>query len=143
MAAAGLNKRTIVVLGVALCTLVLGAVDASVARTAGGKLATGPRFPAIVHRGTSLPPQAQSKPVPLVIALHESGGNPQEFEQSTGLDAAADKHGFVVAYIGDLAPGSPAWTLVNMPTNLAYVSSEITQLTAQQNIDPTRVYVTG
>lgn len=143
MAAAGLNKRTIVVLGIALCTLVLGAVDASVARTAGGNLATGPRLPVIVHRGTTLPPPAQSKPVPLVIALHESGGNPQEFEQSTGLDAAADKHGFVVAYLADLAPASPAWTLVNMPANLAYVSSEITQLTAQQNIDPKRVYVTG
>ena len=141
--ASHMKKRTLVVLGVALCTLVLGAVDASVGRTAGGKLATGPRLPAIVHRGTTLPPPAQSKPVPLVIALHESGGTPQEFEQSTGLDAAADEHGFVVAYLASPAPASPAWTGTDMPANLAYVSSEIKQLTGQQNIDPTRVYVTG
>jgi polyhydroxybutyrate depolymerase len=108
-----------------------------------GAPAPGPRYPVLIHRGAALPPVAQSKPVPLVIALHPSGGSPQWFEQNSGLDAVADEHGFVVAYLSSRTPTSPAWRGADMPSNLAYVSSEITQLTATEKIDPKRVYVAG
>ena len=78
-----------------------------------------------------------------MIGLHARGGTPLGFEQTAGLDAVADQHGFVVAYLSSLIPTSPAWTRADMPANLAYVSSEISQLIAAQNIDPNRVYVTG
>jgi polyhydroxybutyrate depolymerase len=81
--------------------------------------------------------------VPLVVALHASGGYPATFEAGSGLDAVAKQHGFVVAYLGSPEPTSPAWRLVDMSRNLAYVSSEIKSLTMSENIDPKRVYVTG
>lgn len=102
--------------------------------------ASGTRPQPVVHRPAGL---SRAKPVPLVIALHASGGYPATFEATSGLDAVADQHGFVVAYLGSLAPASPAWLLVDMPQNLAYISAEIKSLTASQNIDPRRVYVTG
>lgn len=139
-----MKRRLLLVFSVVLGALALSAMDAGLARTENpGAGATGTRLPVIVHRGTTLPPPAQAQPVPLVIALHPSGGTPAGFETATGLDAVADQHGFVVAYLAAPAPTSPAWTLTDMPANLAYVSSEINQLTADQNIDPNRVYVTG
>ncbi len=79
----------------------------------------------------------------MVLALHASGGDPASFESVSGLDAVANQHGFVVAYLGSLEPASPAWTLVDMKANLAYISAETKRLIASENIDPRRVYVTG
>jgi polyhydroxybutyrate depolymerase len=94
----------------------------------------------VIYRPANL---SKAKPVPLVIGLHASGGYPSTFETTSGLDAVANQHGFVVAYLGAPEPTSPAWTLTQMPQNLAYVKAEIESLTISQNIDPTRVYVTG
>ncbi len=102
--------------------------------------ARGSRPVPIIYRPPKL---SLEKSVPLLVALHPSGGSPSSFESTTGLDAVADRYGFVVAYLGSLAPVSPAWLLVDMPSNLAYVSAEIKSLTASENIDPKRVYVTG
>ncbi len=110
------------------------------AATPAGVATPGTRPQPVVHRPAGL---SRAKPVPLVIALHASGGFPATFEATSGLDAVADQHGFVVAYLGSVAPASPAWLLVDMPQNLAYISAEIKSLTASQNIDPRRVYVTG
>jgi polyhydroxybutyrate depolymerase len=102
--------------------------------------AQGTRPAPVIYR----PPNLNlEKSVPLLLALQPSGGSPASFESVTGLNAVADRYGFVVAYLGSPAPASPAWTLVEMPSNLAYVSAEIKSLTASQNIDPRRVYVTG
>lgn len=103
----------------------------------------GPRLAPIIHRGSSLPPPAQSRAVPLVIGLHGSSSSPANFERNSGLDQLADRYGFVVAYLGSQTPTSSSWTLCDMSSNLAYISSEIVQLTASQNIDASRVYVTG
>ncbi len=139
-----MNKRVLIALGATLGTVVLGAVHARLAFTDDGQpVSTGPRFPTIVHRGATLPPPARSGPAPLVIGLHGSGTSPSVFEHVSGLDAVADEHGFVVAYLSSPMPTSPAWTLTDMPANLAYVSSEISRLTSEQNIDPNRVFVTG
>ena len=105
---------------------------------------SGPRYPVVVHRGAALPPpSSQSKAVPLVLALHPSGGSPQGFEATSGLDRVADQYGFVVAYLSARQPTSPAWTSSDLQENLAYVSAEIKQLVLDQNVDPNRVYVTG
>jgi polyhydroxybutyrate depolymerase len=81
--------------------------------------------------------------VPLVVALQPSGGSPSEFEARSRLDAVAARNGFVVAYLASPPPVGRAWLLTDMPSNLAYISSQIASLTATENIDPRRVYVTG
>jgi polyhydroxybutyrate depolymerase len=100
----------------------------------------GSRPAPIVYRPPGL---GRDRLVPLVIALNPSGGLPAKFEATTGLDVVARQHGFVVAYLGSLAPALPAWQFTDMPQNLAYIGSEIRSLTASENIDPKRVYVTG
>lgn len=75
--------------------------------------------------------------MPLVIALHPSGSTPARFEAVSGWDRVADRHGFVVAYLGSAAP---AW---KSPSQVAYIDNEIRRLTRERDIDPQRVYVTG
>jgi polyhydroxybutyrate depolymerase len=112
---------------------------ATIAET-GHAPALGSRPAPIVYRPSNL---SLSQPVPLVIALHGSGGSPSTFEAATGLDAVANRHGFVVAFLGSSQPTAPAWRGVELSRNLAYISSEIKSLRATENIDPKRVYVTG
>ena len=48
---------------------------------------------------TYVPPQHDGKtPLPLVIALHEFGGDGIAFGESTGLSLVAEREGFVVLY---------------------------------------------
>lgn len=100
-----------------------------------GPIASGPRPAPIIYRPAGL---SMSKPVPLVVALHASGDSPSNFQNYSRLDPVADANGFVVAYLGS---PPPAWK--DQALNLPYVSSEITSIEQAQNIDPTRVFVTG
>jgi polyhydroxybutyrate depolymerase len=86
-----------------------------------------------------VPPKLPAGKVPLVIALHGSGGTPVGMESTTGFDRFARANGFIVAYLGSDSPGGN-WIL---PSETAYISSMISQLEASDPIDPTRVYVTG
>ena len=95
---------------------------------------TGPRPAPIVYRPPGL---SRSGAVPLVVALHASGGTPALFEARTGWDQVANKHGFVVAYLGSAAP---AW---KDSSNVNYIGSMIRRIKRSQHIDPRRVFVTG
>ena len=95
---------------------------------------SGARPAPVIYRPAKL---SRSKAVPLVIALHGAGSSPAAFERWTGLDQVAAQHGFVVAYLGS---PNPLWKSLS---NNQYVSAMIRQLTASQNIDPSRVYVVG
>jgi polyhydroxybutyrate depolymerase len=75
--------------------------------------------------------------MPLLIALHGSGGTPGGFESYTGFDRLADKLGFVAVYLDS---PQPLW---KDPSNIGYIGSIISQLEASDNIDPRRVYVVG
>ena len=94
------------------------------------------RLPAIVYRPGGL---STARKVPLLIALHGSGGSPASMEGLTHFEQVASEHGFVVAYPAACDLADP-WSA---PQDLTYISSLISRLTASQNIDPSRVYVTG
>jgi len=94
---------------------------------------TGARLAPVIHRPANL---GSANLVPLVVALHGSGGTPASF-QSTGLNAVADRNGFVVACLDSPVQPYPD------PSNISYIGSMISQLVASQNIDPRRVYVVG
>ncbi|MGH2882255.1 MAG: alpha/beta hydrolase family esterase, partial [Solirubrobacteraceae bacterium] len=134
---------------------VAAVTTAFLAASAGGVFADGG---ATGDEGTATTPTSDARPapviyrpaglnrtkrVPLVVALNPSGGTPVTFEAGSGLDTVADQYGFVVAYLGQPPPVSPAWRRVDLAANLSYISSEIKQLTVSESIDPTRVYITG
>jgi poly(3-hydroxybutyrate) depolymerase len=113
-----------------------GAADAGT--TAAPSPTTSVRLPPVIYRAPGLAPAAQSKPVPLVIALHGgSGATPALFANATGLDRVAAQNGFVVAYLDSPVP------LWRTPADISYIGSMITQLKTSENIDPQRVYVVG
>ena len=99
-----------------------------------GQQATRPA--PIVYRPASLP---SGQKVPLLIALHGSGGGPQSMEGLTHFEAVAQQSGFVVAFPGSCNDAHP-W---GAPQDFAYLTGLIGHLVASQNIDPSRVYVTG
>jgi polyhydroxybutyrate depolymerase len=96
---------------------------------------TMPRPAPVVYRPPGL---SFAQKVPLVIGLYGADGCPQCMEGLTKFEHVADEHGFVVAYPGSST--SPPW---NSAGDLAYMKSFIAQVEAAQNIDPSRVYVTG
>lgn len=103
----------------------------------GSSPTTTTRLPPIIHRGATLPAPGRSNPVPLVVALHGKDATPAGFLGQTGFNAAADRFGFVVAYL-DSPP--PTWSA---PSNISYIGLVITTLKTAENIDPQRVYVAG
>src|SRR5689334_13724540 len=48
--------------------------------------------------------EAPSAPAPLVIVLHGGGGNAANAARMTGMDAKADREGFIVAYPNGTGP---------------------------------------
>ena len=93
---------------------------------------------------------SQLTTLPLVIALHGGGGNPEQFAKDTGFDHKADAEGFIVVYprgIGLL----PTWDAIhccgpafnNKIDDVAFIRILIDELIGTQHVDPKRVYVTG
>lgn len=71
---------------------------------ADARLAPGDHARALAHGGAArsyvlhVPPRASSAPLPLVLAFHGGGGNAPGLQRYAGLDALADRDGFLVAY---------------------------------------------
>jgi polyhydroxybutyrate depolymerase len=106
------------------------------ATTAGSTpVITGSRPAPIVYRPPGL---SFAHKVALVIGLYGAEGCPQCMEGLSKFEQVATEHGFVVAYPGSTT--SPPW---NSSGDMTYLSSFISTVVAQQNIDPQRVYVTG
>jgi polyhydroxybutyrate depolymerase len=125
----------IAVVLVALAVLVGGAL---LSRGSSSPAGTDPSV-AVTQAIVYVPPELPAGKVPLVIALHGSGGTPLGMESSTQFDRLARRHGFIVAYLASGSPGDN-WIL---PSETASISSMIDRLEASEPIDRTRVYVTG
>jgi polyhydroxybutyrate depolymerase len=96
--------------------------------------------PSLIYRPPSLSLRSS---VPLLIALHGRNQSPQQLASSTGLNAVADRNGFVVAY---LSSGTrPLWYSAGWQPqdDIDYISSEINDLEKTQDIDPARIFVVG
>ncbi len=88
--------------------------------------------------------------VPLVLALHGYTGNGAGFQSQTGFSNKADANNFIVVY--PEGTGSPrGWNAGNCcgsaATNdiddVGFISALIDTLSANYNIDSTRIYATG
>ena len=101
-----------------------------------------PAWTYLVHRPAGL---AKTSPVPLVVV---PTGNIAISRAGTQLDAAADRGGFVVAYAqvgksyNDIVHHSGESAAHPYP-DMVFLGNVIDKVTASENIDPKRVYMTG
>jgi polyhydroxybutyrate depolymerase len=97
----------------------------------------------------------RSRPVPLVFVLHGGTGNAESAIRMSGFNAIADQNGFVVAYpngTGRLSDDKLltwnggaccAYAQENNIDDVGFVRAIASDLQAQANIDPRRIYATG
>jgi polyhydroxybutyrate depolymerase len=130
-----LRAATVAVLATAIAgTGAFAAVSSSSSGTV-ALVASGQRPPPIIYRPPGL---SFSKPVPLVLAMHGSGGNAQGMEGQTKLEELAAQKGFVLV-IPDSAT-DPPW---QDPGDISYIAGLLARVDKSQNIDRRRQYVTG
>lgn len=124
-------------------------------------LAPGDHTFTLLHDGATrqyivhVPPSAGTGPVPLMVALHGGGGHAAQFQRENGMDAAADRHGFLVAYPDGTGPLSGrlltwnagehccGWALAHRIDDVGFLAAMLQDLKQRTGIDPKRVYVTG
>jgi len=92
-----------------------------------------------------VPPSLPAGPAPLVLAFHGLNSNAAQQEALSGLSAAADAAGFVVAYPEGL--GRPErWYIgprEDGAADIAFARALVADVSGIHAIDPRRVYATG
>ena len=98
-----------------------------------------------------------SAPAALVLNMHGSGGTAAQQEAFTGMDATADRFGFVAAYPQALIPGGAGfdWNVPGVPLfggryppptapdDVAFLTQLVGSLSARYCVDRRRVFATG
>ena len=105
----------------------------------------------IVH----VPPRvSEGRPLPVVLAFHGGGGTASGFKAYAGLDALADREGFVVVYpdgTGRLGRGLLTWNAggccgyaaAQSVDDVGFALAALRDVARNVSIDPARVYATG
>lgn len=130
-----------------------GAADAQV-----GTLSAGTHVLSLRHDGMNrqyrvFVPQGRGIPQrPVVLAFHGGGGNARQFQETAGLDAVAQREGFLAVYpdgIGVLnlhtwnAGGCCGRAMDRNVDDVGFVRALLDDLTRRAAIDRRRIYVTG
>jgi polyhydroxybutyrate depolymerase len=135
------TRVTALVLRSALVAAAIVAFGTSVAPAQSAHSA-GPAWPYTVYRPASL---SKAKPVPLILV---PGGDISYMQRTTNFNQAADRGGFVVVYpqivksYNDVAHAQGETAASPYP-DMLFLSDVIDKVTAAENIDPSRVYMTG
>lgn len=82
-------------------------------------------------------------PRPLVIAMHFYPGTGAAMREMTGLDATADRNGFLVAYPEGQGGGFNALICCGTGDDVAFLKALTDDLVGTGRVDPDRVYLTG
>jgi polyhydroxybutyrate depolymerase len=134
------------VLALALVLVSLGAGDHDRSLTVGGATRTY-----LVH----VPPRvSEDRPMPAVLAFHGGGGNASGFKAYAGLDALADREGFVVVYPDGSgrfgrrlltwnAGGCCGYAAAQNVDDVGFVLAVLRDVARNVSVDPARVYATG
>jgi poly(3-hydroxybutyrate) depolymerase len=87
-----------------------------------------------------------SRAVPLVVALHGSGGSGDALANVTRWNEKADQAGFIVVYPNASASVGNIWNiffLVKAPDDVAWLAELLQRLQQAYSIDRMRIYMTG
>ena len=135
------------ILGLFLAIVLLVAIAFRVAnRTNGTIISAGEKRTYLLYVPGSYDP---SRPAPLVVTIHGFAQWPAHQMQITHWNDLADEYGFIVVY--PAGTGFPLrWRIVggsssegNPMQDVTFISDLISQLEAEYNIDPTRIYANG
>lgn len=97
---------------------------------------------------------ASGRALPVVLAFHGGGGEAEGFKEYAGLDAVAEREGFVVAYPNGTGPlrrrlltwnaGECCGYAMNQGVDdVGFAMAVLDDLSRKTAIDPRRVYATG
>jgi len=94
------------------------------------------------------PPGAAAEPRPLLVAFHGTGESGREMERSAGLDAVADRRGFLVAYpdaaVGNWAEGCGCSRADLLAVNdTGFARAVVEDVARRHRVDRSRIYATG
>jgi polyhydroxybutyrate depolymerase len=90
-------------------------------------------------------PDAVRYPAPLVIVLHGGGGNAAQIRADNHFDRVADEHGFIAVYPEgvDHFWNDGAAFRASEVDDVGFIAALIDAVSAEQPVDPARVYATG
>jgi polyhydroxybutyrate depolymerase len=106
----------------------------------------------ILHLPRSLP---AGRPAPVMIALHGGGGRAAQFQRENGLDAVAERHGFIAVYPDGSGPLAGhlltwnagehccGWARDKQVDDVGFLAALLADLGRRIRVDARRVYVTG
>ncbi len=108
----------------------------------------------IVYLPNSYQASKHKKKFPLVIALHGGGGNGRQFMESSKMNDAAEKHGFIVVYpngSGFIGNKLLSWNAMDCcgyavrkgVNDVAFIGELIDYLILNYRINSEKVFVTG
>ncbi|MBI4933294.1 MAG: alpha/beta fold hydrolase [Actinobacteria bacterium] len=103
-----------------------------------------------------VPDSLPDGPVPLVVALHGGTGSSRQFERSSGFDAQADEHGFIVVYPDGVGAGADETQLRTWNAggccgpavrkdvdDVGFIRALIDVMEDRYSIDPAQVFAVG
>ena len=139
--------------------LLLALACARPAPSAAALLAAGDHERSLAHGGRQrsyvlhVPPHAGEESLPLLLAFHGGGGNARGFQRYAGLDALADRDGFLVAYPNGTGrlPRVLTWNAGDCcgfaaearVDDVGFARAVIEDIARSTPLDRTRVYATG
>lgn len=100
-------------------------------------------------------PAGGARAQPVMLALHGGGGSGRQFKDDNGLDAVADRHGFVAVYPDGTGPlrerlltwnaggGCCGYARDRDVDDVGFLAAVLDHLAGRHPIDRARVYVTG
>jgi polyhydroxybutyrate depolymerase len=85
----------------------------------------------------------RAKPAPLVFVFHGAGCDATSLVRATGLDALADREGFVVVYPNAVGPGRTFDVSAGPSNDVRFVDLLLARLRGRLAVDLSRVHATG
>lgn len=84
-----------------------------------------------------------ARPMPAVLAMHYRGGSATTMRELTGLDAKADREGFLVAYPEGVGGQFNAFGCCGVQDDVGFVKAVAALLVERWHADPDRVFLAG